>query len=145
MTTEYKAEKVYRAGTIPYIVEDGEVQMMFMKPSDPMYGGPDWQLAKGKIEEGETAKEAALREAREEIGLFVGNVTLVEEVGVFMGRTTVFIARVTSKDMFGMFGEETGDVKWLTMEQFMTEGRILHQPVVQAAYRLICKAEGLPD
>jgi len=31
---------VYRAGLIPYYVEsDGTIMMMFMKPSNPLYGG----------------------------------------------------------------------------------------------------------
>ena len=136
-------KKVHRAGTIPYIIENGKIEMMFMQPSDPAYGGSEFQIAKGKIEENETAKDAALREAKEEIGLFIGNITLVEEVGLFMGRTTVFIAKVKDKDMFGAPGEETGNVAWLTPDQFMDEGRILHKPVVQAAVRKIKKIEHL--
>ena len=142
--SSYNKTLVYRAGTIPYIVENGEIKMLFMRPSDPEYGGDKMQIAKGKIEEGETAMFAALREAKEEIGLFLGNVIKTEEVGVFMGRTTVFVAKVKNKAMFGEPSFETSDVKWMSLSEFMEEGRDLHRPVVQASHRLICKLEGIP-
>jgi ADP-ribose pyrophosphatase YjhB (NUDIX family) len=152
---------VYRAGTIPYVVENGEILMLFMKPSCAEFGGslvetiqPDgtttsefvakWQIAKGKIEEtDETTKAAALREAKEEVGLFIGNILLTEEVGVFMGRTTVFVVKVKDRDMFGSPGYETEDVAWLTEEQFIDTGRSLHVPVIQAAVRTIKKLENI--
>ena len=161
MTQQYTKTLIYRAGTIPYIIEDGEIKGMYMKPSNPEFGGslvetvhPDgtttsefvakWQIAKGKIEDtDESTQAAALREAKEEVGLFIGNIELVEEVGVFMGRTTVFVVKVKDKDMFGSPGYETEDVMWLTEEQFFNEGRSLHYPVVQAATRLIKKLEGI--
>jgi len=138
-----KRTVVYRAGTIPYLIEDGKVQMMFMRPSDETYGTDAFQLAKGRIEDGEDTKTAALREAKEELGLFIGNVSLVEEVGLFMGRTTVYVAKIKDRNMFGLPDEETADVAWMTVEQFDESGRDLHRPVVRAAHRLICRLEGL--
>jgi len=134
---------IYRAGVVPYIVEDGQIRMKFMRPSDPEFGGDTFQLAKGKIEEGESAEQAGLREAKEELGLFIGNVALVEELGTFMGRTTVFVAKVKERDMFGEPGFETSEVAWMTVEEFNAQGRDLHKPVVKAAHRKICKLEGL--
>lgn len=157
----YSKTLIHRAGTIPYIVEDEQIRMLFMKPACAEFGGslvetihPDgtttsefvakWQIAKGKIEEtDESTKSAALREAKEEVGLFIGNVILTEEVGVFMGRTTIFVVKVKDRDMFGSPGYETEDVAWLTEEEFITEGRTLHIPVVQASLRTIKKLEGL--
>lgn len=137
----YDKKLVYRAGTIPYIVEDGEIKMMFMRPSNAEYGGDLFQLAKGKVEDGETNQEAALREAREELGLFIGNVTLTEELGTFMGRTAVYVARVKEKDMFGEPSFETQNVAWLSEAEFLEIGRDLHKPIVQAAVRLIKRLE----
>lgn len=143
---EYREKKlVYRGGLIPYIVENGEVQMMFMKPSDPEYGGDLFQIAKGKVEEGESNMEAALREAKEEIGLFGGNVIRTDEVGNFMGRTTVFVSKIKDKGMFGEPSFETSETAWMTIDQFIEEGRSLHTPVVKAAYRKIIKLEGIDD
>lgn len=132
---------VYRAGVIPYIVEDGVIRMMFMIPSNPEFGGSEPQLAKGRVEEGEETKAAALREAREELGLFIGNVSIVEELGQFMGRTTLYVAKIKKRDMFGLPDDETAEVVWMTEGEFMMAGRDLHKPCVQAAVRKIKKLE----
>ena len=66
--TNYNKTLVYRAGTIPYVNEGGEIKMMFMIPSNSEYGGDQAQIAKGKVEDGETTEFAAIREAKEELG-----------------------------------------------------------------------------
>ncbi len=135
---------IYRAGMIPYVINDGKIQMMFMKPSNSEYGGGEFQLIKGKVEEEDDSFEAAaIRECKEEVGLFYGNVIKTTELGNFMGRTMVFVCKIKDKDMFGIPGEETGDVAWMTPEQFQDEGRILHKPVISAATRLIKKLEDM--
>lgn len=141
--TNYNKALTYRAGTIPYVVENGQIMMMFMRPSNPEYGGDAFQIAKGRVEDGEQFKEAAIREAKEELGLFIGNVTLIEELGLFMGRTTVYVAKVKDRNMFGEPSFETSEVSWMTESQFMEEGRDLHRPVIQAAARLIRRLEQL--
>lgn len=158
---DYHRQLIHRAGAIPYVIENGEPVLMFMKPSSAEFGGSlvetvhadgtttsefvaKWQIAKGKIETTDAStKDAALREAKEEVGLFIGNVILTEEVGVFMGRTTIFVVKVKDRDMFGSPGYETEDVAWLTEDQFIAEGRTLHIPTVQASLRTIRKLEGL--
>lgn len=128
---------IYRAGTIPFIFENGKLLMMFMRPSDTMFGGDAWQLAKGKVEDDEDHQHAALREGKEELGLLLGNIVRTTEVGVFMGRTTVFVSEVRSRDMFGEPSDETDDTIWLTLDEFNMVGRELHRPVVRAAYEKI--------
>ena len=140
-----ETKKVWRAGLIPYIIEDGEVKMMFMKPAPEVaeWSGNTFQIAKGKIENDETAEVAAIREAREELGLFRGNIILTEEVGVFMGRTMVFISKVNDKDMFGLPSDETSDTVWMTESEFLECGRDLHKPVISAAVRTIRRIEDM--
>lgn len=131
-----------RAGFIPYIVEDQQVKMLFMKPSNPDFGGPEWQIAKGKIDKGESTEQAALREAKEELGLFRGNLEGIELLGTFLKSITIYIGKVNDKELFGVPSFETDGTQWLTLEQFMEQGRGLHKPIIQAAHRRIIKKEG---
>lgn len=135
---------VYRAGLVPYVVEDGTIRMLFMRPSDHEYGSFTYQLAKGKVEDDdETFYDAAIREAKEELGLFVSNIIKTEEVGNFMGRTMVYVSKIKNKDMFGEPSFETESTRWMTLEEFLDEGRDLHRPVIQAVYRQIKRMEDL--
>lgn len=135
-------KKINRAGLIPYLKEGDEILMLFMKPSKPKYGGDVFQIAKGKQEPEEKIKDTAIREAQEELGLFTGNVTEVTRIGEFLGRTTIFIAEVEDQDAFGDPHFETSETKWMTLEEFLKEGRDLHRPVVKAAHRKIKKLLG---
>lgn len=136
---------VYRAGIVPYIVENGTIQMLFMRPTSHEFGGFFFfQLGKGKVESDDaTFYDAAIREGKEELGLFSSNIIKVEEVGNFMGRTMVYTAKIKHKELFGMPSDETESTKWMTLEDFMFEGRELHRPVIAAVYRTILKIEEL--
>lgn len=133
---------VYRAGVIPYYIDDGEIKMLFMQPSKKKFGGAEFQIAKGKREEEEDDETAAFREGREELGLFSGNVSERTDLGTFLGRTRVYLAKIEDKEKFGdPIGDETGAVKWMTPTEFKDSGRRIHRPVVKAAVRQIKKQE----
>jgi len=137
-------KKVYRAGVIPfYIDESGNIQMMFMMPSEAKFGGDVFQVAKGKREKGESDKEAGFREASEELGLFKGNVEESYKLGNFLGRTMIYIAKIKDREMFGDPHHETKETTWMTPDEFQSKGRDLHKPIVKAAVRLIKDKEGL--
>jgi 8-oxo-dGTP pyrophosphatase MutT (NUDIX family) len=138
------AKKKERGGVIPYYIVDGEIKMMFMQPSNNKYGGSKFQVAKGKIEDGETPIEGAFREAKEELGLFGPNVIQSDSLGRF-GKIHVFIAKIKDPDMFGDTTDETGAVTWWTAEQFQAEGRDWQKPIVKAAVRKINKLENLDE
>lgn len=129
--------KLYRAGLLPYIVEDGIIRFLLMKPSDAKYGGEEFQIAKGKIEDGETAEQAAIREAEEELGLVASNITGVELLGTYLGRTEFFIAEVSDKYLFNEPCFETGETCWLTLQEFDLIGRSLHLTILKDAMRAI--------
>lgn len=124
---------VYRAGVIPYVITPNGIEMMFMKPSNPLYGGPDFQIAKGRVESGEDTLTSALREGFEELGLLQENIESTSKLGVYLGRTTIFLAKVKDKEAFGDFHYETGATTWMTAEQFSENGRYLHKFIVQDA------------
>lgn len=128
--------KLYRAGLLPYIVEEGSIKFLFMKPADSRFGGDRFQIAKGKVEEGETREQAALREASEELGLVLDNIDPPIYLGEFLGRTSFFLAAVKDKDNFNQPHFETGDTAWMTLPEFQNIGRTLHVPIVQDAARV---------
>lgn len=136
-------KKIERSGVLPYYIDEGQIKILFMKPSNPKYGGSSFQMAKGKHEEGEGPEEAGLREAGEELGLFKGNIERTHKLGNFLGRTHVYVCKIKDTDMFGDFCDETAETKWMTPEEFQAEGRDLHKPVVKAAVRYIQRTEGM--
>jgi len=138
-----KKKGIDRSGCLPYYIKDGKIYMLFMLPSDSKYGGNQFQMAKGKHEEGETPLETGMREAGEELGLFQGNVTNNHHLGKFLGRTDVFVVKIKDPDAFGDPHFETKETKWMTPEEFQATGRSLHQPVVKAAVRWIQQEEGI--
>lgn len=142
MATEEKKRE--RGGVIPYYIKDDEIVMMFMKPSDPQYGGKCFQIAKGKLDDGETPEEAAFREAEEELGLFRPNVVDKASLGQFRNMH-IFVAKIKDPNMFGDTTHETGAVAWWTPEEFQSEGRDWQKPIVKAAIRKIKKIENLDE
>ncbi len=136
-------EKIYRAGVIPYYIKDDEIQMLFMQPSNSAFGGEKFQVSKGKREKNESDKEAAFREAGEELGLFKGNVVNDHDLGNFLGRTRVYVAKIKDPKMFGDPQFETGAVKWMSPDEFDDTGRSLHRAIVKAAARWIKETEKL--
>lgn len=129
--------KLYRAGLLPYVIEDGVVRFLFMKPADSRYGGEQFQIAKGKVEDGETSQQAAIREASEELGLIPSNVHPLIFLGEFLGRTSVFVAEVKDKFLFGVPHFETSETAWMTVSEYQSNGRMLHLPIVQDAARVV--------
>lgn len=130
-------EKIYRAGMVPYVMQDGEPLFCLQLVSDPLRGGPDPQISKGKIEEGEDEAYAAIREAQEELGLKEENMMLetLTCLGVRLGRTTFFHVQVLDKENFGPFCNETRAVEWLSLEEFETRGRELHRDIIREMYK----------
>lgn len=128
-------EKIYRAGLIPfYVNENGVIEMKFMIPSDQKFGGGDPQFAKGRIERNENHEEAAIREAKEELGLREDNVEWFFYLRAVLGRTYMYICEVTDRNAFDEPHYETQSTHWMTLEEFEETGRPLHRPVVREAH-----------
>lgn len=129
--------KIFRAGLLPYRQDEDEVRFLLMRPSDSRYGGDQFQIAKGKVEDNETTEEAAIREAQEELGLVRGNLLTFEFLGEYLGRTSIFLAEIEDPDNFTDTTFETAETVWLTVTEFQTIGRSLHLPILQDALRVI--------
>ncbi len=139
-------KKIYRAGLIPYYIEHetDTIQMLFQRPSSAQRGSYYFQCLKGKAEGDETPLETAIREAQEEGGLFVPNINgQPHELGVFLGRTTMFVAEITDPSMFGEHDSEVESTRWMSPDEFESEGRDLHKPIIKAAARWITKSHSL--
>lgn len=91
-----------------------ELYVCIVAPSN-QYGGYSWVFPKGKIDPGETPKQAAIRETFEEAGIG-GNI--IGYVGEYQGNyslTKYFAMEVTSEDAATDF--ETAEVKFVTTEE----------------------------
>lgn len=134
-----KKTPVKRAAVIPYFInDDGTIEMMFMQPSDSLYGGSDPQISKGKVDPTDaTVEDAAFREAHEELGLKEENIISRDFVGTILGNTDLWIAQVKNKTNFDPFHYETAEVYWLTNEDFARVGRVLHIDIVDMAHSII--------
>lgn len=129
--------KLYRAGFLPYKWKDNQIQFLFMKPADTRYGGDKFQIAKGKIEAGESSLQAALREASEELGLISTNLHRIDLLGEYLGRTTIYVGRVKDEGLFTQPHFETDVTAWMSVDEFEKAGRDLHVPILHSAVRLI--------
>lgn len=126
-------KKTIRAGLVPfYKDDDGQVRMMFMMPSEEKYGGMVFQIAKGRVDEGENPFQAAVREAEEELGLRSANIKWIKKCGIFLNTHHIYVAELDTMDDSD-FDEpcfETSQTAWLTPTEFFRNGRRLHFPIV---------------
>lgn len=145
-TDEVGYEKRARAGLIPYLRDDdGILKYLMMVSSDPKFGGPRPMISKGKIEDGETPIQAAVREAEEELGFQMrnarGDLRLVFEgrQELFSGayHLTVYGAEVQSRWDFGKWCDETLYTEWMSLSEFKERGRKDHVKFVEALERMI--------
>lgn len=139
-------EKRPRAGLIPYLRgEDGVLRYLMMVSSDPKFGGPRPMISKGKIEDGETPLECALREAEEELGFKRDNVR-GPIIDVYHGRVelfsgaydlTVYGQEILDRYDFDKWCDETEFTTWMTLESFRAKGRKDHVKFVEELERKV--------
>jgi dATP pyrophosphohydrolase len=101
--------------------KEGPRFLLLKRKSSYMYGL--WQQVAGKIESGETATQAILREIEEEIGNWPKNLYSADIVESFYDTThncihmvPVFVAEIGAKDWV-VLSEEHSDYKWLTVSE----------------------------
>lgn len=136
-----------RAGIIPYIWDEkkNDYVYLFMVPSHAAYGGPNIQIAKGRIDKGENAFQAAIREGTEELGLIHSNMAEQPfEVSKTLQVTSldeyymhVFAVEVKNKKDFNKPHFETKFTTWVTAERFNEIGRRAHKSIVSEADKVI--------
>jgi 8-oxo-dGTP pyrophosphatase MutT (NUDIX family) len=141
-----QVQEKQKAGFIPYITESDGPVFMFMTPSDPKYGGLNPGIAKGHVDPGENIKEAAIREAEEELGLKTSNLkqdtAKLAWKGELTGLTetyimTIYMGEVKDKKDFNKPHFETKETSWLSEEEFMKIGAERQKDIVRTVARLL--------
>jgi len=97
------------------VIIDTEGRILLREPSEH-FDDYVWTFSKGRPKRGETSEEAALREVREETGVFA---EIVERIpGTFSGSTTeniYFLMRPTGRTEKP--GTETANARWATPDE----------------------------
>jgi 8-oxo-dGTP pyrophosphatase MutT (NUDIX family) len=122
---------------------DGSIRVVLVRPA----GRSTWVLPKGHLEKGETVAQAAIREAREETGLTVGEIEPLGEISYVYSsreRNGATLIRIFKRVHFFVMvhtggdpsahDSETDEVAWLSFDEALS--RATH-PSEQA---LIAKA-----
>lgn len=131
MNQKNTCTKPARSIIIPYKIHEGVAYINVMRPSNSFYGGFQYQLAKGRIDEGETPKQAAIRECREELGLILEEANYLY---MFNNRDYVFYCEVETFDMNIKFEFESIHTAWLSLKEFLSIGRTYQHAIVKKLY-----------
>ncbi len=103
-------------------IESGRGQYLILKRCTP-YLDQTWQMVSGKIEKGDTAWQAALREIKEETGLIPDRLYSVNEVELFyevsqncINLVPVFLGFIDSQQTVRL-SDEHCEFRWVTPDE----------------------------
>ena len=134
-----------KAGSIVYHRDNDDVKMLFMKPSNPKFGGFHYQLAKGTIDDGFTPEQTAVKESLEELGVIPSNIKSIKYLFTDVikhssGRShALYLYAIELDDRNKMipFHYETDNIKWLDISEIDTQVRRSQLETVHKAYGII--------
>jgi predicted NUDIX family NTP pyrophosphohydrolase len=129
------------AGILLFRQQEGQTEVLLIKPGGPFWGNKEagaWMIPKGKVEPGEAAAEAALREFAEETGTNLDSVpfplAMVRQAGgkiveAFAVEGDLDIARIVSNEFELEWPPRSGrterfpevaEARWMTLAQART-------------------------
>lgn len=102
-------------------------------------------ISKGKIEDGETTLECAVREAEEELGMLrtnlVNDPVLVAQERVVLRSgaydLTVYAAQIRDRWEFDKWCDETEYTVWMSLDEFREQGRRDHVKYVELLSQML--------
>ncbi len=110
-----------------YVVDREQRKYLLLRRCDPYLFGT-WQMVSGKIEEGETSVEAALREIQEETGICPCVLYSADAIETFylsskdaISFIPVFVALVGKVDSVRLSPKEHDAYEWLSLEEAMKQ------------------------
>ena len=134
-------KKEASAGIIVYCYEQGEIYYLLL-----LYTAGHWDFAKGHKEAGESKKEAALRELKEETGLSVSldpgfeesiTYNFVDYNGIYTHKTVYFFVGI-AKTTAVTLSDEHVDYAWLPYKDAVKKLTYTNaQVVLQKAHNFI--------
>ena len=137
MKRDYPDRPLVGVGAV--IVHDGRA-VIVQRSTEPLKG--EWSIPGGALEIGETLREAAAREAREETGLIVEALEVLDVFDAIHtdpdGRIRYhyvlidFLCRVVGGDL--CCGGDAAQARWITAQE------LPGQPLTASARRVIAKA-----
>lgn len=129
MNKKNDCPRLKRAYMIPVFLHEGITYVMVMRPSNKQFGGIEYQIAKGRIDPGETSIETAVRECNEELGIKIIND--VQSLGYYFNNTSeVFYSVVDDCDYEAKPCHETIHTAWLSIHEFMMIGRGIQKHII---------------
>jgi len=122
--------RVRKCGVVFYR-DNGDV--VLIKPSDPNYGGPDFQLPKGEQKEGESTLDTAIREGCEETGINKYNIQKFCYIGCFPNKSydLHMYACYVGDNIYGKPDYEVSEVKWFNKDKALEIVRKDHREVLE--------------
>ena len=109
-------------GALVAILDPDDRVLMLLRPEWVSWGSGKWAYPGGKLEEGETPRQAAIRETREETTLKVANIKEVN-LGVDIGAVPYY-----TRDYRGtvQIDFEHEDWRWMTREEMVKSSLAPH-------------------
>lgn len=114
-----------RAGTFVHSVDGGRDMVLLVQSYNGKWGPP-----KGRVEDGETAVECALRETREETGLDLKDLLLAEKpkARILKGKWSMFDAILPSVVQCTPQSDEITGIGWVTIQCISHNKHVLNHP-----------------
>lgn len=105
------------------VIRDGE-KLLFVQRSASKKTLPNiWAFPSGTVEEGETAEATAIREAREELGVEIEALKILDSVDLpeFGTRLVFVLCGIKSGEPTIQAADEIQAMRWMKLEEFFTE------------------------